>query len=210
MEPLFQNGCRIGVGQTLRFVHQHAKCQGFRPHLHRRRSDGIGSLQPVAPLHALAALYTAADWNIKPPNPGTPYDLFLILGFDPFYGQGPAARGTLRGNWNGDRFVYMVRDRPAVVFAVRFSWFASGGFPLTVPLVSRKRSGLALGCTLRRFQLFLQARILFPQSRIVVLQTLLLAQCLVKLFRCLAQALCQFFDPGNWIQRLEIEKQITL
>ena len=164
----------------------------------------------MAPLHALAALYTAADRNIKAPDKGAPHDLFLILGFDPFYGQGPAARGALRGNWNGDRFVYMVRDRPAVVFAVRFSWFASRGFPLTLPLASRKRRGLALGSTLRAFQLLLQARILFPQSRIVVLQTLLLAQCLVKLFPCLAQALCQFFDPGNWTQRFEIEKQITL
>jgi hypothetical protein len=121
MEALLQNGRRIGVGQSLRFVHQHAQRQGFRSHLHRRCSNGIGSLQRVTPLHALATLDTAADRNIKPPDPGAPHDLFLILCFDPFYGQYPAARRALRGNCHGDRFVYMVRDRPAVVLAVRFS-----------------------------------------------------------------------------------------
>ena len=104
----------------------------------------------------------------------------------------------------------MVRDRSAIVCAVCFPWFASWGFRLTLPLASRKRSGLTLARTLRAFQLFLQARILFPQSRILVLQTLLLSHCLIKLFPCLAQVPRQLFDPGNWVQRLEIEKQMTL
>lgn len=164
----------------------------------------------MAPLHPLAALYTAADRNIKPPDPGAPHDFFLILGFDPFYGQGPAARWALLGNGHGDLFVNMVRDRPAVVFAVRFAGLASRGFRRTLPLPSRKRSRLAPGGTLRSFQLLLQARILFPQPGILVLQTLLLPQCLIQIFARLAQLPHQLFDPSNWVQRLEIEKQMTL
>src|ERR1035437_748444 len=170
METLFQNGRRIGVGQSLRLVHQHGQGQSFGPHLHRRRSDGIGGLQRVATLHALATLRTAADRNIKPPYPGAAHDLFLILGFDPLYGQRSAASGALLGNCHANLFVYMIRDRSAVVFAVRFPGLASRGFRLTLPLPSRKWSRLAPGGTLRSFQLLLQARILFPQPRILVLQ----------------------------------------
>jgi len=97
-----------------------------------------------------------------------------------------------------------------VVFAVRFPGLPSRGFRLTLPLTSRKWSRLAPGGTLRSFQLLLQARILFPQPRILVLQSLLFSQCLIKLFPRLAQLPHQLFDPGNWVQRLEIEKQMTL
>ena len=210
MKPLFQNGRHIGVGQTLRFVHQQSQGQGFRPHLYRCRPEGIGGLQWMASLHALAALYTAADRNIKPPDPGAAHDFFLILCFDPLYHQRSAALWAFLGHGHGDGFVNMIRDRPAVVFAVRFAGLAARGFGRTPTLPSRKRSRLAPGGPLRRFQLLLQARNLFPQPRILVLQTVLLPRCLIQIFAGLAQLPHQLFDAGNWVQRLEIEKQMTI
>src|SRR6266849_2320633 len=121
MKTLFQNGRYIGMGQTLRFVHQHSQGQGFRPHLHRRRTDRIGGLQRVAPLYPLAALRTTADRNIEPPYPGAPHDSFLILGHDTLYSQSSATLRALIGNRHGDLFVYMIRDWPTAVLAVLFA-----------------------------------------------------------------------------------------
>src|SRR5580693_3863729 len=198
------------MGQTLRFIHQHSQGQGFRPHLHRRRPDRIGGLQQVAPLYPFAALRTTADRYIKPPYPRAAHDLFLILWLDPLYRQCPAALRAFVGNRHGDLFVYAIRNGPTAVLAVLFPRLASWRLPWILSLPSRERRRLTLRSTLRRFQLLLQARVFFLQSYVLVLQTLLLPLCPIKLFLGLAQLPHQLPDPGNWVQGLEIEKQMTL
>src|SRR5712691_1646387 len=99
----------------------------------------------MAPLHPLAALYTPANRNIKPPDPGAAHDFFLILRFDPLYGQRSAARGALLGNGNGDRFVDMIRDRSTVVLAVGFPGLASWRSRVALTLTARKWSRVAPG-----------------------------------------------------------------
>ena len=203
MEALFQNRRRIGVGQLLRFVHEHAQGQGFRPHLHRRCPDGIGSLQRVTPLHPPAALYTPANRNIKPPDPRAAHDFFLILCFHPLHRQRSAALGALLGNGNRDRLVDMIRDRSTVMFAVGFPGLASWRSWIALTLTARKGSGLAPGGTLRGFQLLLQAPNLFPQSRVLVLRALFFSECLIESLLGPAQLLHQLPDTANWLQRFE-------
>jgi hypothetical protein len=164
----------------------------------------------VASLYPLAALPTTADGNVKPPYPGAPHDFFLILCFDPLHGQCPATLRALLGSRHGDLLVYVIRDWPTAMLAVLLACLATWGFRWILPLASRKRSGLTLSSPPGSLQLLLQAGIFFPQPRVLILQTLLLSPYLIQLFLGLAQSPHQLFDPGKGVQRIEIEKQMTL
>lgn len=82
-KPVFQNGCSIPMRRSQEFVHQHAQRHRIRPHLRRRRSQGVGSLEPVRPLRAFGAVHTRPIGNTEASHPGPRQILFLILRFDP-------------------------------------------------------------------------------------------------------------------------------
>ena len=72
----------------------------------------------MAPLNAPVAMAAVAYGDIETAHDGTPDDLFLILCFAAFRLH---AASTLRAafrQWNGDPFIYALRDRPACLPAV--------------------------------------------------------------------------------------------
>jgi hypothetical protein len=144
-ETLLENGGGIGVRQTLGLVHQHSQGDRLRPHLHRSRPQGVRGLQRVPALYPLPALVTPADGNVKAPHPGAPHDLFLVLQFHPFEGEGPPAVGALRRSLDLDLFVHMIRDRPLMVSAMGLSGLAPRRLGIVLGRAARERSGLAFG-----------------------------------------------------------------
>jgi len=116
---VLENGGGIGMGQAHGFVHQHAPRRRLRPHLHRRCSQGVGSLQRVPALHPLGALLTSADGDVEAPHISPPYDLFLILRVHPLDRQWPAAVRALFGRGYLDLLIYVIGNRPVGVGAMR-------------------------------------------------------------------------------------------
>src|SRR5207249_4275874 len=135
---------------------QHAQRDGFRPHLHRGRSQGIGSLQRVPALYALVAPLTAADRNVEAPYPGAAHNLFLVLPFHPLHRQRSAAFRALFGSVYLDLFVYVIGDGTLIVAAMRRPGLAARRLRIALWLAARERRGLALGLALRGFQFLAQ------------------------------------------------------
>jgi hypothetical protein len=114
-KSVLENGSGIGMGQAHGFVHQHAQRHCLRPHLHRRRSQGIGGLQRVPALHPLRALLTSADRNVEAPHIRPPHNLLLILRVHALDRQRSAAVRALRGRVDLDFLIHVIGDRPVRV-----------------------------------------------------------------------------------------------
>src|SRR5438270_11016181 len=109
-------------------VHQHSQGHRLRPNLYGGGTQCIRRLQRVSPLDAFGALGTPTDGNVEPSYPSAPLDLLLVLHLHPLHRQLSTAIRALPGNRSLVLFVYMLRDRPAVVLAIGYPGLAPRAF----------------------------------------------------------------------------------
>ena len=135
-KALPQNGGGIGMRQALQLVHQHSQAHRLRPYLYRRRSDRIGGLEWMPPLHPRSTLPASADGNVKPPYPRPAHDLFLILRLDPLQRQGAGARRTLRRNRYWNLLIHTLGHGPTAMSSVAGARLAAWRLRMTLALAS--------------------------------------------------------------------------
>src|SRR5262245_14658209 len=163
-EPVAQPRCDLAVREAEVFIEQHDQRHGVRTQMRARRTEGIGRLQRMSPLHARPTAATAADMHIELAHV-RPHDWQILLNLDrhPRFRQATAAPRT--GGW--ERHVNQLVD---------------GGWRLTMTMSAvaptstttcwlrircrrplRQRCRLSLTCALRSGELFLQPLVLALQ-----------------------------------------------
>ena len=137
-------------------------------------TQGVGGLQGVPPLNALAALLAVADVDVELAPPRLAGDFCLILVGHGCLDEAAAAAGTSGWQSGFQSFVDLVVGwwRPVAVSAVGVAAFASGCLGVGLGRPFAERSGLSFPGALCLFELAAELRVLGLQGFQLSLQLL--------------------------------------
>jgi len=156
----------------------------------------------MAPLHAPVAIAAVAYGDIETAHDGTPDDLFLILCLAAFQLHPAATMRAAFRQWNGDPFIYALRDGAARLPAVVATRFAAWALRIGFRFAPRMRRGLALTGAQSGFQFSTQPLRLLFQALVLFLEPFtLLAQFLVLLLCPIQLPLRDELDALRWLVR---------
>ena len=157
------------MGHAQPFIHLDSQGQRVGSQLYRCRSQGIGGLPRIPPLHPFVALLTTTNGDIEAPPDGLAYDFLLVLRLNPLDFEGTSTL-TLRGRRYGDHFVDFLGNSLAVPPAVGGPGLAPRSLRIQFACAARKRCGLSLVGPLRFLQSSLQSLVLFSQPVLLLPQ----------------------------------------
>ena len=113
-------------GEPQLFVEDDRERDRLRAELRARRAKCVGGLQRMAALHPPLARATLTDMNPKRPHDDARHRQFLlILQRHPRLANGPAALGTLAGQWRFVGLIDAARPAPTRFHPIVRSWFAA-------------------------------------------------------------------------------------
>src|SRR5512145_424710 len=153
----FQNLSRTLVRDPHLFGQMRGQRQRLRSHLHLCRSQGVGSLQGVAPLDMSAAAHAVADLHIEAPHYCLPHDVFLKLRPCTVVNNPPAAVGTRLWQPNRNLFIHTIGNRTKRPLPIIAADLAAGPLRIRLGLAFRKRRRLPLERTKCFFKGFAQS-----------------------------------------------------
>jgi len=144
-EALPKQGCDLAEGQPELFVQHDGQRHGGGSELCGRRTDRIGRLERVAPLHAPTTGGAVADGDVKRTHDGAHLgQVLLVLHRVPRGAQASTALRTLRWQRGRMAFVNLRRDRPMGLPAVAGASLSARPAGPPTRGAARERRGLSV------------------------------------------------------------------